>query len=367
MSNAFKDLYNPVFYTHLSTAIALSIPIFDVKKFTQSIFCAEFDGYELKQRMTHTAKVLHLFLPQDFASAIALIKSIIGNLRLAGIKEESVEFMFFPEYIALYGIDDYDNSIEAFEFITEYTSCEFAVRPYIIKYQQKMIDQMMLWAKHPHHMVRRLATEGSRPRLPWAMALPELKADPTAILVILHQLMNDSHEIVRRSVANNLNDISKDNPDIVLAFSTQYKGINKTADATTKHACRTLLKQGNVQALKLFGFDSRNIELTDFQIETPLVNIGNQLIFSFSILNNNDEDKMVRLEYGLYYKKSNGDLSRKVFKISERALEPNKNYEVLRKQSFRPITTRKFYIGVHQLSIIINGQEKALKEFELMH
>lgn len=366
MSTAFKDLYNPVFYTNLSTAMKLSIPTLDVKKFTQAIFCDEFEAYELKQRMTHTAKVLHQFLPQDFSSAIGVIKSIIGHLRVAGIKEESVEFMFLPEYITLYGIDDYDNSINAFEFITEYTSCEFAVRPYIIKYQQKMIDQMILWSKHSHHMVRRLATEGARPRLPWAMALPELKTDPTVILVILHQLIHDSHEIVRRSVANNLNDISKDNPDVVLAFAKQYKDVSSTADATIKHACRSLLKEGNEHALKLFGFDSNNIELSDFKIETPAVNIGDQLSFTFSLLNNNDEDKMVRLEYGLYYMKKNGSLSRKVFKISERAVEANKKYSIQRKQSFKLITTRKFYIGTHQLSIIINGREKALKAFELM-
>jgi 3-methyladenine DNA glycosylase AlkC len=365
MSTAFKDLYNPVFYAHLSTAMKLSIPTLDVKAFTQAIFCAEFESYELKQRMTHTAKVLHQCLPQDFSSAIDLIKSIIGNLRSAGIKEESVEFMFLPEYITLYGIDDYNNSIDAFEFITEYTSCEFAVRPYIIKYQQKMIDQMILWSRHSHHMVRRLATEGARPRLPWAMALPALKADPTAILVILHQLMHDSHEIVRRSVANNLNDISKDNPEIVLAFAKQYKGVSKTVDATIKHACRSLLKEGNEHALKLFGFDSKNIELSDFQIETPSVHIGGQLSFTFSLLNHNDEDKMVRLEYGLYYMKNNGSLARKVFKISERVVEANKKYSIQRKQSFKIITTRKFYTGAHQLSIIINGQEKALKEFEL--
>jgi 3-methyladenine DNA glycosylase AlkC len=173
--------------------------------------------------MTHTAKVMNHFFPDDSGKATAIIKQIIENLRIAGVKEDSLEFMFFPEYIAMYGIDDYENSISAFEFITRFTSCEFAVRPYILKYEEKMLDQMLSWSKHTDNRVRRLASEGSRPRLPWAMALPNLKKNPTPILPILNNLKQDSSEIVRRSVANNLNDISKDNPEFVIMESFQEK------------------------------------------------------------------------------------------------------------------------------------------------
>ncbi|EAS42049.1 hypothetical protein P3TCK_12079 [Photobacterium profundum 3TCK] len=316
--------------------------------------------------MTHTAKVLHHFLSDDFGEATETIKQLIDNLRLAGIKEESIEFMFFPEYISVYGIDKYEESISAFEFITQFTSCEFAVRPYILKYEEKMLTQMVQWSKHPNNKVRRLASEGSRPRLPWAMALPSLKKNPMPIFPILDTLKNDSCEVVRRSVANNLNDISKDNPNFVIETAQKWLGYTKETDALIKHASRTLLKQGEPKTLQLFGFDSKNIMLSNFDILTPNVKIGDALEFSFSITNVNKTCKTLRLEYGLYYKKNNGDLSRKVFKISEREIEPNKVYKINRKQSFKLITTRKFHTGTHQLSIIINGQESQIKDFELV-
>lgn len=366
MSAPLKDIYSPEFYAEFSKALRLAIEAFDEPRFNQLIFTPEFEGFELKQRMTHTATVLHEFLPEDFAAAVAIIKDTINHLRQMDIYEHTIEFMFFPEYISMYGMDDFDAAVDGIEFITQYTSCEFAVRPFIVKYEQAMLAQMHRWAKHSHHMVRRLASEGCRPRLPWAMALPALKKDPTPIAGILHQLFNDSHETVRRSVANNLNDIAKDNPQVVIDFAKQYKGTSKTADWTTKHACRTLLKDGNESVLKLFGFDSRNIQLLDFEIITPVVRVGEHLEFSFSILNNDEQAKLVRLEYGLYYRKQNGSLSRKVFKISERNIDANARHEIKRKQSFKVITTRKFHPGEHQLSIILNGQEMAVKGFELV-
>lgn len=365
MSHLFKDLYSESFYDKFSEVLVQSISSFDEVKFKNLIFDDKFDGYELKQRMTHTAIVLSHFLPHDFARATEAIKHIIDNLRIAGIKEGSLEFMFFPEYIAMHGIDDYELSVSAFEFITQFTSCEFSVRPYILKYEGKMLAQMVLWSEHHNNKVRRLASEGSRPRLPWAMALPNLKKDPRPILPVLNNLKQDDCEIVRRSVANSLNDISKDNPDFVIDIAKKWKGISKETDAIVKHACRTLLKQGNREVLQLFGFDSQDIELSGFQIATPRVSIGNTLEFSFSIVNTDQKRKKVRLEYGLYYRKNNGGLSRKIFKISEREIEPNKAYEIKRKQSFKRITTRRFYTGLHQLSIIINGQETDIKAFDL--
>lgn len=367
MSDLFKDVYSESFYYNFSEILSQSIPSFDKVKFIALIFDENFDDFELKQRMVHTARVLAHFLPDDFSKATTTIKRIIDNLRIAEYKQDSLEFMFFPEYIALYGINDYDNSIAAFEFVTQFTSCEFAVRPYIVKYEKKMLKQMLLWSKHKHPSVRRLASEGSRPRLPWAFALPNLKNNPLPILPILDSLMQDSSESVRRSVANNLNDISKDNPDFVIGIAKKWKGINSETDALIKHACRTLLKQGNPTVLRLFGFDNKHIEVSAFQIVTPIVRIGDKLEFTFSITNRNRKNQTVRLEYGLYYMKKNGALSKKVFKISEREIECGTLYKIERKQSFKLITTRKFYVGKHQLSTIINGQESGLEEFELIN
>ena len=366
MSNLFKDIYSASFYNKFSETLALTIPVFDKDEFMQLIFNNEFAGLELKQRMTHTAKVLHHFLSDDFVESSSTLKQLIENLRAAGMKEESIEYMFLPEYISMYGLDNYEHAISAFEVVTQFTSCEFAVRPFIIKYEQQMLAQMLQWTSHENNMVRRLASEGSRPRLPWAMALPSFKIDPAPILSILRNLKNDPCDIVRRSVANNLNDISKDNAATVIQLAKEWHGKNKSTDALIKHACRTMLKQGVPEVLELFGFDSRDIELSNFQILTPTVCIGDQLAFSFTIVNTGKKTHMLRLEYGLYYMKNNGELSKKVFKISEREVEPNRSYEINRKQNFKIITTRKFYTGTHELSIILNGQESHRLSFDLL-
>jgi 3-methyladenine DNA glycosylase AlkC len=365
MSALLKDIYSEPFYDRFSEVLNHTLTSFDRKSFKTLIFNDEFTSYELKQRMAHTAKVLGYFLDDDFGKATQTIRQIINTLRDTGIEEDSLEFMFLPEYIAMHGLDDYAHSISAIEFITQFTSCEFAVRPFILKYENRMLAQMQDWSKHENYRVRRLASEGSRPRLPWAIALPGLIKNPRPVLPILENLKQDASETVRRSVANHLNDISKDNPEIALKTAKKWHGKNGNTNAIVKHACRTLLKQGHPDVLKLFGFDSRHIVLNDFRINRKKVRLGGELEFSFSILNTHKKNQKVRLEYGVYYRKKNGGVSRKVFKISERDIEPGKPHIIKRKQSFRLITTRKYYTGGHQLSIIINGQESKLKEFEL--
>jgi 3-methyladenine DNA glycosylase AlkC len=229
-----------------------------------------------------------------------------------------------------------------------------------------MIQQMHKWSLHENHHVRRLSSEGSRPRLPWAIALPVLKKNPQPILPILENLKTDSSEYVRRSVANNLNDIAKDNPHIVISMVQKWRGISPETDAIIKHGCRTLLKQANPEILKYYGLnDNLNIKFSNFEIRTTQVKIGNDLLFSFTIHNKSGKVKKLRLEYAVYYLLNNGKHTKKVFKISERQFQADESVNIMRKQSFRIITTRKFYKGQHKLSIIINGQEQEILGFEL--
>jgi 3-methyladenine DNA glycosylase AlkC len=373
MPDLFKNLYNEKFYLTLSTHLAKCLDDFDEHKFMALMLYENFEQLELKERMSHTKEVIHQFMPQAFSSAAKVLIKLIESLTDSGIKEGSVEYMFIPEYVETYGINHYQCSVDAFEIITQFTSAEFAVRPFLIKYSEQMLAQMFLWSTHSNYLVRRLASEGCRPRLPWAMALKTYKKDAAPLIPILQSLFNDPIEIVRRSVANNLNDIAKDNPDQVINFAKQYlpysnKANDKateTQNKTIKHACRTLLKQANPEVLALFGYDSCDIELADFTIITSSVNMGEAAEFTFSLKNNSMQDKKVRLEYGLYFMKKNGLLSKKVFKISERILAAGELHKVKRKQSFKPISTRVYYSGVHQVSIILNGKEFAPKSFDL--
>ncbi|WP_428229206.1 DNA alkylation repair protein [Flavobacterium sp.] len=360
-----KDIYSVTFYEKFGQAVAEVHPAFDQQKFIKAIYEGDFNQKEWKDRMKHTTVVFHQFMPQNFPEAVAVIDKIIGNLK-KNFTEGNLAYIFFADYIEMYGLDDFKTSAKAFVSITQFISCEFAVRPFILKYKEKMIDEMTKWSLHENHHVRRLSSEGSRPRLPWAMAIPFLKKDPASILPILENLKNDSSEYVRRSVANNLNDIAKDNPQIVLEIASKWKGFSKETDGIIKHGCRTLLKQGHPEVLSHYGLESTNIELSDFEIKTPVVKIGDYLQFQFHLINKNKETKTIRLEYAVHYKKSKGHLAKKVFKISEKIYQPNQLTKVDRNQSFKLITTRVFHTGIHQLSIIINGTESEALEFELV-
>lgn len=231
-----------------------------------------------------------------------------------------------------------------------------------------MMKQMLVWSKHEHWGVRRLSSEGCRPRLPWAMALPNLKKDPTPIIPILENLKNDPARFVRLNVANNLNDIAKDNPEIVIDLAKKWKGESKEVDWIIKHGCRTLLKQGIPEVMELFGFDSirNNISMEDFQISSLKVKVGDSLEFGFNLLNHSNKTIKIRLEYGIYYQKANGTLTKKVHKISEKEYTGNSTTRITRKHSFRVVTTRKFHLGLHQIAIIINGSEFEKYDFVLI-
>ena len=363
--SALKDLYSPTFYNRLADILAKVVPNFDQQLFIGRIYEDGFENKELKARMRHTSNVLHTFLPADYRNTARLIEQLLIHLRREKFGEDSLTFMFLPDYIEVYGLDDFEASVKVLELLTQFVSCEFAVRPFLLKYGDRMLEQMTVWSLHTHPKVRRLASEGSRPRLPWAMAIPALKKNPLPLLPLLENLKNDPSEYVRRSVANNLNDIAKDHPDVVLEIAARWKGHSKETDAIVKHGSRTLLKQGHAEILKHYGLQSENIQLSDFQILTPEVPIGDDLTFSFSVQNEAAIPQVVRLEYAVFYPRKNGTASKKVFKISERSFQPGEQVAIVRKQSFRLITTRTFYAGVHQLSIILNGEEKGRHDFLL--
>jgi 3-methyladenine DNA glycosylase AlkC len=361
-----KDIYSAGFFENFTSILNEVLPSFNKKKFLSLIFDEDFKNKEWKDRMKHTTVVLHTVLPKEFPAAIQVIEEIIATLRKEHYGEDNLAFMFLPDYIETYGLHDFKTSVKAFVMVTQFISCEFAVRPFLLQYGSKMTDEMVKWSLHKNAKVRRLASEGSRPRLPWAMAIPALKKDPAPLLPILENLKNDPSESVRRSVANNLNDIAKDHPDMVIALAAKWKGESKETDAIIKHGCRTLLKQGNPEILKQYGLVSNHINLANLKIATPQVRVGNSLEFSFSIQNDSKAAQTVRLEYGIYYQKSKGHLARKVYKISERIYQPEEEIHIARKQSFRLITTRTFHTGRHQLSIIVNGTEKAIMDFDLL-
>lgn len=289
MAEPFKNMYNKQFFDLFTKDLRLVIDDFDAHGFVSQIMDDEWEGRELKQRWIHITSILKKFLPADYKEAIAKILELLDHVKstrpdFSVIDDTKFGLMLeygviLNNYVEQYGLDDYETSVKAIEKITQFTSCEFVTHPFIIKYPDEMMKQMLVWSKHEHWGVRRLSSEGCRPRLPWAMALPNLKKDPTPIIPILENLKNDPARFVRLSVANNLNDIAKDNPEIVIDLAKKWKGESKEVDWIIKHGCRTLLKQGIPEVMELFGFDSirNNISMEDFQISSLKVNETNSL------------------------------------------------------------------------------------------
>jgi len=365
MSSLLKDVYSTEFYDRLCDVMETSLEGFDRARFLARIFSPEFAAMELKQRMSHTIEAIAEFLPDDFETGAEALCRLVDDLKGAGISEQSFEFMFLPEYIETRGLDHFETAIDSFERITQFTSCEFAVRPFILQHGARMIERMVGWSTHDNHWVRRLASEGSRPRLPWAMALPALKQDPAPLLPILENLKHDPSETVRRSVANNLNDISKDNPDFVVERVRTWQGLGPETDALLKHACRTLLKQAEPRIMAMFGYRLEGFLVRDFSVSTPGVEFGDDLVFSFVVENTGPSSLKLRLEYAVHHLRKNGDHSKKVFKISERELAAGEVLRVERRHPIRPITTRVYYPGKHRVAAIANGVESPAADFEL--
>jgi len=357
MAERLKDM----FFTQdsvnkFSDMIKQHYPAFGKPQFLRLMFDESFQAKELLGKMKHTTKCLHNTLPESYKEALDILKKAAPHVK-------GFEAMALPDYVATYGMHDWDLSLPALGFFTKYYSSELAIRPFLAKDPEKGMAYMSAWAADKDPKVRRLASEGCRPRLPWAMALPKFKKDPSPIFPILEKLKNDPSEDVRRSVANNLNDISKDNPELVLEICKKWHGESEKTDKIVKHACRSLLKAGNERALGIFGYSEPSlIDVKNLKLDKKALNIGNFLTFSFDIVVT--KKSRVRLEYAVYYVKAKGQISKKVFKITENDYAAG-TYSITRKQSFQEQTTRKHYPGIHRISIIVNGKEKVKASFEL--
>ncbi|EGT3750432.1 TPA: DNA alkylation repair protein [Clostridioides difficile] len=357
MPELLKNMYNRESLYEVAVAIQSVYNSFKVDEFIKSTMDETWNNLELKARCRKISMSLGMYLPEDYKEALSILEKSVTGFYFA---------FFFPDFVEVYGQDDinWDLSISALERNTEYWSSEFAVRAFIIKDEERMMAQMRKWSKHKSEHVRRLASEGCRPQLPWGQAISKFKKDPTPVLPILEQLKTDTSTYVQKSVANNLNDISKTHPDLVISIAKDWYGKNKSTNWIVKHGCRTLLKKGNRDVLALFGYDdTTSINLQDFTLETTSISIGEDLTFSFNILAK--KTTKTRLEYGIDYMKSNGKRNRKIFKISEVSLKENEKKSYMKKHSFADVSVRKHYPGIHSIAIIINGIEKDKLDFEL--
>ncbi len=360
MAEPLKAMYNEPFLRAFTDIVRKAYPAFDGEAFVRHALGAGWEELELKGRMRRISESLRETLPADYEDALDVMESIYGECR-------GFPYLFFPDFVEVYGLDHWERSVAALEKFTRMSSSEFAVRPFLIKDQQRMMEQMREWSIHPDEHVRRLASEGCRPRLPWAMALPALKRDPGPIWPVLEQLKADPSEYVRRSVANNLNDISKDHPDKVLAVAQAWIGVSEETDWIVRHGCRGLLRAANSDTMALFGMKAQpGIELMEWTVTPTAVAIGGSVEFRYALRVPDGESVKLRLELAVFFPRTTGKYYRKLFKLSEKISTGGITLQGGRGFSFADLSTRRHYPGIHRMALVVNGQELVSAEVDLL-
>jgi len=271
------------------------------------------------------------------------------------------------DFAAKYGLDHFELSMQALYGMTKRFTAEGAIRAFIQKYPDQTLEQLAEWAEDENCHVRRLVSEGTRPRLPLAPRLPQFIKDPRPVLRLLDKLKADPEQMVRRSVANNLNDIAKDNPELVVKTLREWReSNNKGTQWIVSHASRTLVKQGHEDALGLLGYSPNlAIRVQGLQLNKTAIRMGEDLIFEFEVQSTNDKQQDIMVDYVIHHMKANGKLTPKVFKLAKKNLKGGKTLRLSKKHPFRQISTRKYYSGKHLLEIQINGKIYAQAEFKL--
>ena len=317
------------------------------------------DALELKERVHHVIAVLAGFLPADFPDAAQILARLPGHWDGGDPDNPLRGFAAWPliDYTAVYGLDHPDTALDLLRDLTVLFSAEFAVRPFIRLHPETAYAHMTQWCDHTDPHVRRLASEGNRPRLPWGERLPGFIADPSPVLALLEKLKDDPSEYVRRSVANNLNDISKDHPELVL--QTCYRWLDDASDERrwiVRHATRTLVKSGHPDVFPLLGYtENPEISVESFRLEDTRVALGDALAFRFALTSTSKAEQKIVLDYGIHFMKANGTQNRKVFKLKSVTLKPGEVVEITKRHPIKPITTRTYYPGEHKLEVLVNG------------
>jgi len=363
-----RDVFNENVVNQLAENLARVWRGFDAKGFSYSIN-SRLKPLTFSERNNMNRDSLWEYLPKDYPRALEImLKALVSELpdcEVTGYEG----FIILPqnEFVAKYGLEHYDLSMQALYQMTKRFTAEGAIRAFIQKYPEQTLEILSEWAEDENCHVRRLVSEGTRPRLPWTKQLKQFIEDPRPVLRLLEKLKNDPELIVRRSVANNLNDIAKDNPDLVVKTLGRWRKINNEGTQwLIRHAARTLVKQGNKEILAVLGYSPKvDISVSKIELAKSTIKMGDELNFSFEIKSTSKQTQTLVIDYVIQHVKANGKLTPKVFKLTHKTLEVGQVMKISKIHSFRSISTRKYYAGNHALEIQVNGVKYGKAEFEL--
>ena len=336
-------------------------PKFDQKKYAMTVLSDGFLKLELKERLNKIAESLKSFLPADYDVAM-------GILIKAAPQVGTFENWALTIYVEKFGLKHFKSSVHAMQELTKYGTGEFAIRPFMIQHTARMLPILMKWTKSKNEHIRRLAAEGSRPRGVWVAHIEAFKKDERHVMKILEKLKNDESLYVRKAVANNLNDISKEHPDLV---SQTCKKWQKTGDARTEwiiqHGCRTLIKNGHAGALNLFGFASKpKVKVKSFLIKPAKIKMRGAATLVLKLSTDKKSKQKLSIDYRVYFVTKNGSKTKRLFKWAVKSIDSKSEWTLEKKQSCKDQLTRKHFPGAHKIEVLINGDVVASKSVILL-
>lgn len=370
MSRLLRDVFNENSVKGLAARIRKVCTGFRAEDF-RKCSTADFDKMNYAERLEQITMCLHRFLPDDYASALNLLTEAVTGEREYhdNFKFRDDLFINLPlsRYVSMFGLDDFELSMDALKHMTKSFTAEYDIRYFIEKYPEESISLMRKWADDKNVHVRRLASEGTRPRLPMGRRLKMFVENPSPILPILEKLKNDPVLYVRRSVANSLNDISKDHPELAAEIAGRWLDEDfEHSEWVAKHAMRTLYKAGHGKALAMSGYpEPVDLEISEPELESNSLTMGSDLEFSFELYNGSDFEINIMADYEIHFMKSSGKLSPKVFKLKKCIIKPGERVTLSGRYPFRGRTTRKYYPGEHLLFISVNGLKRGPVSFTL--
>lgn len=375
MPEPFKNMFNPALVAGMAEHLARQWPEFNRAGFITD-GCDGLEALELKDRAISLARVLGNYLPRDFPASCGILLSALHPAedpdlaaQDAGITDDGIKgwaVMPMTIHVAERGAGHIDVALSTLKEMTKRSTAEFAIRRFLAEAPEQTLGVLAEWVYHGNKHVRRLVSEGTRPRLPWASRLDVFVRDPAPILPLLEHLKDDPSEYVRRSVANNLNDIAKDHPDLVVEIARRWMvGAPDARKRLIRHACRSLVKAGHRGCLRVLGFGEPEVASVELRVATPVVSLGQSLEFEARLSSGAPAAQPLIVDYVIHHVKANGKTTPKVFKWKTVTLQPDGTLHVRRRHSVRPITTRVYYPGRHRIELVVNGEILAGAEFEL--
>ncbi len=356
---ALKDWFDEARFRSVASLLAGLHPRFDRRRFLR-LGLEGLDELSLMQRLRRMTEATRSALPLGYLDSLDVLHRLAPQLGHAFVA------VYPPDFVGLYGRGHFDESMAALRFLTPYGSSEFAVREFLRDDLPRALSTMREWAEDPDEHVRRLASEGCRPRLPWSFRLAGLIEDPRPALSILEALRSDPSLYVRKSVANHLNDISRDHPEIVLDTLRRWDLDDPRSAWIARRGLRTLVKQGQRAALALLGAgEAARVRIDAFRVEPARIRLGEELGLALELVSTSPKPQRLVVDYLVHYARPSGLASEKVFKWKELELGPGESVKLAKRQTIRDFSTRRHHPGRHKVELQINGERLAEGEFVL--